>query len=224
VLALAVHRVGDRLQLQLRVLDRLEVRRRLGRQLAAVLAAVLLQLLLRLDQLAARVLELRVQELVRVLGEVLAVADVLLDEQRRQALGHLLRRLRIVADVADAEGRVAFGDRRDVDVAPHPLHDVLHHFRPAQALVEPEVGDDALEPRAAQNLLVDRRQPLLDRRRHRRLHVRVGHALRHDHDQRFRPVLVDELVRHPRGRRGAQDHQAGDLPPAPRQQADEVFG
>ena len=59
-------------------------------------AAVLLELLLVLDQPPARVFELRFEELIRPFGQHLTVAQVLVDEQRREPLGDPHRRARIV--------------------------------------------------------------------------------------------------------------------------------
>src|SRR5438552_3766642 len=82
-----------------------------------------------------------------------AVSAILLDEERREPIGHLHRGLRIAGDVRDFE-RVAL-HRLDFDVAAHDLDDVLHRRGPAIARVEVEVEDDPLEARAAEDLLSD---------------------------------------------------------------------
>ena len=96
-LAIAVDRLAQRLQLQLRALDRLQVRLQLGRQLPRIRAAGTPRASSRARAAAARIFELRLEELVRALGLDLAVAQVLLDEQRRQPLGDLLRGPRLTA-------------------------------------------------------------------------------------------------------------------------------
>ena len=82
---------------------------------------------------------------------------------------------------ADAEG-VALDDL-DLDFVPHPLDDVFHDRGATLVGVEVEILDDPFEPRAAEDLLGDRLQPILDARGHRRAHVALRHALRHDQDQ-----------------------------------------
>ena len=66
-IAVAIDRLRHRLQLHLRALNRLQVRLRLRRQLTGVAALVVLEPLLLLEQPPLRVLELRVQELIRLL-------------------------------------------------------------------------------------------------------------------------------------------------------------
>jgi len=53
-----------------------------------------------------------------------------------------------------------------------------------RASVQIEVLDDPLQARAAENLLSDRLQPILDSRRHGGPDVALGHPLRHDQNQR----------------------------------------
>ena len=126
------------------------------------------QLVLVQHQLAARFVELRRQELVRAFGQHFAIAQALVDEQRRQPLGHAHRDPRVAGLVADAE-RVALDDV-DADVArAHPLDDVFHQLLVGALLrIQVEVRDDLLEPGAAEDLLADRLQAILDARGHRR--------------------------------------------------------
>ena len=182
-IAIPVHRFEQRLQLHLDVVLALDVGFELGRQLARVLAAVILEPLLVLDQTPPRVLELRFQELVGALGQHFPVAQILFDEQRRQTFGHPHRGSRVAGGEADAEG-VALDDL-DFDFLPHPLDDVFHDRGAALVGVEIEILNDPFEPRAAQDLLRDRLQPILDARGHRRAHVALGHALRDHQDQRL---------------------------------------
>ena len=53
-------------------------------------------------------------------------------------------------------------DHLDVDVFAHSLDNLLHDVGPTLDGVQVEVADDALESRAAQDLLSDRLHPLLD--------------------------------------------------------------
>ena len=108
-IAVAIERLHQRLDLHLDVLDRLQVRVELRRQLAGELLAVGLELLLLLDQTPPRILELRLEKLVRAFSEHLTIAQVLLDEQRRQPLGDPHHGARVPADIADPEG-VALDD------------------------------------------------------------------------------------------------------------------
>ena len=164
-----------RLQLQLRTLDGLKVRLDLGRQLASMLTLVLFQSLLVLDKAAARVLELRVEKLVRSFGLHFTIAQVFLDEQRRQPFGDLLRGCGIVTDEAHTE-RVAALDL-DVDVCASTRS--RPPWRPCAASPRRvEILNQSLQTRPAQNLLAQRRQTILDSRRHGRLHVALGHPLR----------------------------------------------
>ena len=134
------------------------------------------------------------EELVRAFGQHLAIAQVLVDEQRRQPLGDPLRGPRIVGLIADAE-RVALDD---VDARCRVrIRSTMSSMTAGRAL---RLGYRlksvmiALEPRAAQDLLADRLQPILDARRHGRLHVALGHPLRHDQDQRLRAVAVGQAA------------------------------
>jgi hypothetical protein len=194
----------------------LEVRGHLIGQLAVVQALVFFEFVFGQHELPARLVELRGQELVGAVGENLAVAQAFVDEQRGQPLGDPLGHARVVGRVTDAE-RVAFDDA-DADVlGPHPLDNVFH-----QLLVGPftriqvEVRDDLLEARAAENLLADRLQAILDARRHRRLDVTLRHALRHHEDQALRTVQVRQIVNDHRSGRCDQHRRQDDQPlPSP---------
>ena len=64
----------------------------------------------------------------------------------------------IVADVADAERIHALGVEGHLNVRPHAPDDVFHPLMmSALLLVEAEVADDPLEPRATENLTMSRR-------------------------------------------------------------------
>ena len=81
--------------------------------------------------------------------------------------------------------------------------------------IQVEVGDDLLEPRAAEDLLADRLQPILDARGHRRPDVALGHALRHDQDQRLGAVEVRQLVDDRRRHAANEQRRQHDQPLAP---------
>jgi hypothetical protein len=144
--AIPVHRVDDRLQLHLRAIESLKIRRYLRRQLPAMQAVVVFQLLLVRDQSLPRVLELRLEELIRALSKDLAVLETLVDVQRRKPLGHLHGLQRIGRHVRDLE-RIALDDLRN-DVPPHFIDHRFHEGRAAHLGVQVEVLDDALESRA----------------------------------------------------------------------------
>ena len=124
--------------------------------------------------------------------------------------------------IGDAE-RVAL-ERLDPDVArAHLLDDVFHDPGLALLLVQVEILDDALEPRAAQNLLADRLQPIFDARRDRRPDVALGHLLRHHEDDGLRPVPVRQIVRHHDRADRDQHKRQHDRPLAARRNLDEIF-
>ena len=129
---------------------------------------------------------------------------------------------RVVADERDAE-RVAL-ERVDADVArAHPLDDVFHDADLALALVQVEVLDDALEARAAQNLLADRLETVLDSRRHGRPHVGFGHLLGHDEDDGLRTISVRQIVRDDHCRERDDHKRKHDRPLAARGDHDEIL-
>ena len=122
------------------------------------------QLLLVVGEPAARLLELRLEELAGLVGLHGAVLQVLRDELRRQALGHLHRRARVFRRERHGEEPGLLARTRGLrdlhaDVPPHQLDDVLHDHRAALLFVEIQVLDDALESRPALNLLADRLKP-----------------------------------------------------------------
>ena len=51
--------------------------------------------------------------------------------------------------------------------------------------IEVEFADDLFEARAAQDLLIERGQAILEPHPHGRLHVALGNLLRHDEDERL---------------------------------------
>ena len=126
-------------------------------------APVYLELVFLDFQPAARVFELALKEQARVLGKTLAIAEVLFDVERCQPFRDLARRSGIAARISDLEGLLAIGRRVDLDVAAHLLDDVLHDGALSPVLpVQVVVGDDALEPRPAEDLVVDRSQAIFD--------------------------------------------------------------
>ena len=80
--AVAVDRIDQPLRLHLQILEACRFDWSCDGSWPACCNAVLLELLLLLDEPAPRVLELRIEEFVGGLGQHLAVAQVLLDEQR----------------------------------------------------------------------------------------------------------------------------------------------
>ncbi len=109
-----------------------------------------------LHQLAPGFVELALQELVGAFGQPFAIPQVFLDEERRQALGDLHRRLRVARHIADLE-RIALDDLY-ADVVAHRRDDVFHELVLALLDVEVEILDDALEPRPAHDLYAEERK------------------------------------------------------------------
>ena len=106
------------------------------------------------DQPPPCVFELRLQELAGRIRHHFAILQVLLDEHRRQPLGHEHRRARRLGFEADRErsavGASAIRCHADI-AAPHLLDDVFHDHRLAFFRVEIELFDD-FETGAAHNL------------------------------------------------------------------------
>ena len=106
-------RVIDRLigllKLRLDVLHPLQVPLELGRQLARVRLAIGLELLLLLGQSPSCLFQLALQELVRRVGELRAIAGVFINHQGREPLGDFLRCLRLAADETHPERFPATG-------------------------------------------------------------------------------------------------------------------
>ena len=105
--------------------------------------------------------------------------------RRGQSLRHLPSLFGVVADVAHAKRVDVYPHRARVDVTTHRLDDILHDPPRSLGLVQIHLLDDPFQPGAAENLIGERRKPLLDRLVHRRLYVVVRHLLRDDHDQRL---------------------------------------
>ena len=72
--------------------------------------------------------------------------------------------------------------------------------------------DDPLEARAAQNLLADGRQAILDARRDGRPDVALRHPLRNDEDQRLRAVALREPLSDDRRTNGRDDERHQNQP------------
>ena len=171
----------------------LHVRVGLCRELPVKFLAVLFKLLLVLDKPVASILELRLQELVRSLCKRLAITQALVDEEGGEPLRHVHRGEWIAGDEAHAK-RIALHDL-DADLLPHPLDDVLHDVGLTAIGVQIEILNDALQTRAAQNLLANRLHSFFDARGNRRAHVILGNPLRDHEDQRFRPIEVRQVMR-----------------------------
>jgi hypothetical protein len=196
-LAVSIDGVRHRFQLRVAALQHLKVRPELRGQLSGVGLPVRFNLLFLIEQPTASVFELRLQKLVRIVGEHFAVAQVLFDEQRGEPLRDPHHHPRVVADEADAE-RIAAEDL-DADVAAHLLDDVLHDSGLALLGVQIEVPDDTLETRAAQNLLDQGLEAIFDSRRDRRTDVALRNALRYDENHRLGAILVGQVVHPHRG-------------------------
>jgi hypothetical protein len=156
------------------------------------LLAIRLDLLFLLDQPAASVFELRLEKLVRAFRQHLAVAEVLLDEQRRETFGHSRNSPGIGTRITDPERLT--GEDVYPDVAAHGLDDVLHDPRPAFVGVEIEVLNDSLQPTPAENLLNERLQTIFDSRGDRRTHVLLGNALRDDQNDRLGSIPIRKCM------------------------------
>ncbi len=197
-IAIAIDGLLERLNLQLGVLNDLHVGFGLRGKLTRMLRPVHLEPRLLLRQSLARVIELALQKLIRALGELRPLVDVLFDEERGEPLGDRHDLPRVVAHVAHPE-RITLDDV-DIHVQAHLLHDILHGAGAALVHVQVVVEDDPLEPRAAHDLLADGVEPVLDLGCDRRPHVALGHTLRHDEHQRVGTILIGQEVgddRHP---------------------------
>ena len=107
----------------------------------------------------------------------------------------------------------------DADVLrAHSLDHVLHQMRFAFRRIEVEFTDDLLEARAAQDLLIERGQAVLEPHSHGRLHVGLGNLLRHDEDERLgaKPVWQSPGHCHRRHRDEDEGHQHQPLSPPDR--------
>ena len=209
-LTVAIERVLQRLKLQARALQHLEIRRHLGRQLSGVPLAVIPRARLELLQALAGFFHLLLEELIGSHGQPLSILQVLFDEERGKALGDLHDLVRRITLVRHAE-QIALDDV-DGDVVPHVRdHSFARRCFPLLR-IEIELADDALEPRLAQNLRADRQQPLLDRLRNGGTHVVLRHALRHDENQRRRAIAIRQRQRHPDGGHREEERRPDDEP------------
>ena len=67
----------------------------------------------------------------------------------------------------------------------HPFDHVLHELGFALRGVEVEFAHDLFEARAAQDLLIERGQTILEPNPYGRLHIALGDLLRHDENERL---------------------------------------
>ena len=107
-----------------------------------------------LSSSVARLVQLGEEEVHRPLHLLLAGLDRLLDEEAGQPVGDLLRGARIVVEERDGEAVVA--GERDGDALPHQLHAA----GPGEVRVGLGLLQHALQAGAAQDLGLDRLQPL----------------------------------------------------------------
>ena len=174
-------------------------------------APVVFYFLFNFDESPFGILQLRLEEPICSLRQHLAVFEILIDEERREPLADLHRPARVVRHVTHPEP-IAFDDLNVDVVRPHSLDDVLHDASAAEVLIQVKVLNDALQPRAAENLLADRLKPILDPGRHRRSHVTLGHALWHQHNEGLGFVPIWQRSRVSNRGKPSDEHRHGDEP------------
>ena len=171
----------------------------------------------------------------RRLGRLLLpVLDVLVQVQRGQLVGDLLRVGRHLAVVRQAEGdrrlhrRAAApvghlgADRRQLDVAPHAVEDVLAGLLLARVAVEPVLVDQVEQRRARHHLLADHLDAFVGEAGDGRTHEFLRNFLLLDQDRRGRAVHRWQRHRdHGRDDEQHSKHQA-DQPATPPQDAQVV--
>ena len=141
---------------------------------------------------------------IAVRGSVAGVADA---ERRRRSVSPVRRARRLHGDVA----------------RPHPIDDVLHDRGLALLGIQVELANDLLQPRAVQDLLVERRQPILEPGADGRLDVVLGNLLRHDQHQRLGAIAIGQTARDDRGRRGDDQQRHHERPLAAPEDAQNRF-
>ncbi len=168
--------------------------RQVGR-MALVLQLEVGQLLLEFRHVVADAHQLLVQERGRLGRLLLAVLDVLVEEQRGQLVGDLLRVAGHFAVVRQAErdrrldGRAgaAIGhvraDRRDLDVAAHAVDDLLAGLALACLAVKPVLVDHVQQGRARHHLLADDLDALVGEAGHGGAHELLRDLLFLDQDR-----------------------------------------
>ena len=188
------------------------------RRAALVLQLVVRQLLLELGYMGADAHQFLVEEGGRLCGLLLAVLDVLVEEQRRQLVGDLLRVGRDGAVVRQGErdGRLdrragaAVGDvgadRRELDVVAHAVEDLLARLALARLAVQAVLVDHVQQRGPSHHLLADHLDALIGEAGHRGAHELLRDLLFLDQDRRRRPV--DRRQRHGHDDRDGQQRAA----------------
>jgi hypothetical protein len=178
-------RVAVHAQLGVRALDGEEVHLRLVGQEAAVLPPVIADPLLLLIEDLLGLLELHLEEGGGGGGLTLALLRVRDHVEARERVRHLGRLLRIlIAEAHRERHRAGLPERRaplalllELDVLAQAVGRGLQAAAPPQLRVQVEGRDELLEPRAAQDLFVDRGEPHLELVGDGRLHQRLRHLL-----------------------------------------------
>src|SRR6266542_3713709 len=186
-----------------------------------MLASIHFELLLVFDEPPARILELRLEKLIRALCENLAIFQALVNEKRRKPLGHLHRTARLIRHVRDFERVAPRG--LDIDVASHLFDDIFHDAEASKVRVQLEILDDALDPCSTEYLLGNRGQPVSNACRDGRAHIAFGHTLRHYENHRFGAVPVRQTARVYLGAKSSQDQWRDDEPLASPRHLQDVF-
>ena len=192
------------------------------------------QLLLQLGDVLGDARQFLVEEQ-RGLGcLLLAVLDVLVQVERGQLVGDLLRVGSALAVVGQAEGdrrldrraaaaiRHLGADRRELDVAAHAVEDLLAGLALPRLAVQRVLVDQVQQRRAGHHLLADHLDALVGEAGHGGAHELLRNFLLLDQDRRGRSIDRRQQHRHRRGDREqhGEDHQ--DEPPAPTQDAQVV--
>jgi hypothetical protein len=166
---------------------------------------------------------LDLQERAGAVRQLFAVAHVLLDEQRCEPLRHDLGRARFTGRVTDGE-RVAAHRIVHLDSRAHP-HDKRVHLAGAALIgIQIEIFDDPLEPAAAENLLLQRLEAILDAIGDGRSDIALRHALRDDQDRGLRAVLVGQPTHDDDRRNRHKDERNQDEPFAAQRDPQNIFG
>src|SRR5262249_53734593 len=151
-------------------------------QLADVELLELTHLPFLLVQSGLDLIELDLQEVRGPRGLSLADLEVLLDVEGGEGVRDLGHRLRVAPAVADGEGDghptplapLVGPSQLELDVATHPLDDLLGADALLKIGVEAEPADELLEARSTQDLLADRLEPGFQRARDRGSYQLLG--------------------------------------------------